>query len=134
MGNDGVPLVEREADIEDGWGDDSVQGNSVLAANLRIGEKDDDGLADMARGSESEVTRANLAGTNRIPDDSPSDHTLEGKIAEKESVIESIENDLRNTQQKLGMVEDELIAVQEENDEIKKQFADMKKQKKETGQ
>merc|ERR1712142_1207197 len=79
--NDSGHLVEREADKEDGWGDDSwggfggdsVQGNSVLAANLRIGEKDDDGLADMVRGSESEVTRAKSAGTNRIPNDSPSD-------------------------------------------------------------
>ena len=41
--NDSGHLIEREADIEDGWGDDSwggfggdnPQGNSVLAANLR---------------------------------------------------------------------------------------------------
>ena len=43
----------------------------------RIGEKDDDGLADVARSSEPEITRTDYAGTNRIPDDSPSDHSLE---------------------------------------------------------
>merc|ERR1712142_412888 len=135
--NDSGHLVEREADIEDGWGDDSwggfggdsVQGNAVLAANLRIGEKDDDGLADMTRGSDSEVTRAHSAGPSRIPDDSSVNHTLQGKIAEKESVIESIEIDLQNTKQKLGMIEDELISVQEEKDELEKQFVEIKKQR-----
>merc|ERR1711892_409786 len=137
--NESGHLVEREADIEDGWGDDSwggfggdnVQGNSVLAANLRIGEKDDDGLADMARGSQSEMTRALSVGPNRTRDDSPSNQALklQGKIAEKESVIESMENELKNVQQKLGVIEDELMATWEEKDEIEKQFSSAKKLK-----
>merc|ERR1712058_24665 len=69
------------------------------------------------------------AGPSRIPDDLSANHTLQGKIAEKDSVIESMENDLQNTKQKLGMIEDELISVQEEKDELEKQFVETKKQR-----
>merc|ERR1739838_562883 len=108
--NDSGHLVEREADIEDGWGDDSwggfggdsSQGNSALAANLRMGEKDDDGLADVARVPNTDIAREGSAGPSRPQVDSPRSMALQlqGKVAEKESVIESMENELKSVQQR----------------------------------
>merc|ERR1711915_801412 len=150
--NDGAPLVEREADIEDGWGDDSwggfgadtIQGDSALAANLRlsedphirgfvndvfqlfgksqnwISEKDDDGLEDVQRETDAERDREQSAPSSL-------NQALQGKIAEKESVIESLENNLKITQQKLDMIEEELITTQDQKDEAEQQLSKVEK-------
>eukprot|EP00092_Neocalanus_flemingeri_P001893 GFUD01002020.1.p1 GENE.GFUD01002020.1~~GFUD01002020.1.p1 ORF type:complete len:4147 (-),score=1483.97 GFUD01002020.1:293-12733(-) len=130
--NDGGHLVEREADIEDGWGDDSwggfgvdsSQGNSALAANLRIGEKDDDGLADVVRGSDSDIVMEGTSGPSRTQAESPRSLALQlqGKVAEKESVIESMENELKSVQQRFETAEEELLTIQEQKDEVEKLF------------
>jgi len=136
--NEGGQLVEREADIEDGWGDDSwggfgvdnSQGNSALAANLRIGEKDDDGLAGVARADSAEI-REGSAGPSGTQTDSSRSMALQlqGKVAEKESVIESMENELKNLKQRFETVEEELITIQEQKDEVEKQFTKERKLK-----
>merc|ERR1711915_292322 len=128
--NDGAPLVEREADIEDGWGDDSwggfgadtIQGDSALAANLRISEKDDDGLEDVQRETDAERDREQSA-----PSSLNQALQLQGKIAEKESVIESLENNLKITQQKLDMIEEELITTQDQKDDAEQQLSKVEK-------
>merc|ERR1712228_957965 len=52
---------------------------------------------------------------------------LQGKIAEKESVIESLENNLKITQQKLDMIEEELITTQDQKDEAEQQLSKVEK-------
>ena len=89
---------------------------------MRIFEKDDDGLEDVQRETDAERDREQSA-----PSSLNQAIQLQGKIAEKESVIESLENNLKITQQKLDMIEEELITTQDQKDEAEQQLSKVEK-------
>ena len=89
---------------------------------MRISEKDDDGLEDVQRETDAERDREQSA-----PSSLNQAIQLQGKIAEKESVIESLENNLKITQQKLDMIEEELITTQDQKDEAEQQLSKVEK-------
>merc|ERR1719342_480939 len=115
----GKNLVEREADIEDGWGDDSWGGfgdesmsgamEENLAENLRGFENEEDGL-DAQRSIEDGKELDRIVSQ------------LESKVVEKESVIESLENDLKTLKTRFEAANEELKLLEEEKEELEQQL------------
>ena len=104
---------EREADIEDGWGDDawggfeSNLGAADLAANLRLSvDKDgDDGQSQSGRSSKSPERKP-------TSDPSPRSLALQCKVAEKEVEFESLEEEFSRLSARFADMQEELIKTQ----------------------
>merc|ERR1719209_1698943 len=120
---------EREADLEDGWGDDSWGGHSTggeassLAANLRLGQEED-GLAGREsrdRSASTELGTAEEARAQALE--------LQGKIAEKEGVIETLETELSSIRGRFNLLEDELTEAQDARDEAERKLKSAEKGK-----
>ena len=108
-------VAEREADIEDGWGDDTwsgfeenaAGGTMDLAANLRLSVDkevtDEDGLSGSSPSRSPDKQRTPQHSNN---------FALECKVAERESEFEVLEEEHRLLRDRFILLEQEITQIQ----------------------
>ena len=119
--------TEREADIEDGWGDDTwgepeiggglgVGANDDLAANLRLSVDRD--MADVGAGTASSVHSSVHGTPTRQIVKSPSHEAMEYKMAEKESELENLQSRFERLVEAKCELESHVKNASAENNEL----------------